>query len=204
MLALTYPVKTWAHRVPVGWKLLFLAVGSILLFPIERTVVLGIAFIGVLILHRLVGRGVLSYGMRLFRPLIFMGTVILIYHIATGQFLTGVNVVLRILAMVGLANLVTMTSRLDDMIALVEWMLHPLRVLGVNTRAIGIAIAMVVRFTPVLAAKGAALIESWNARSARRTNWRVVMPLCLLALDDADHVAEALKARGGISPQGRK
>jgi len=36
-----------------------------------------------------------------------------------------------------------------------------------------------------------------GARSRRRPGWQLVLPLSLAALDDADHVAEALRARGG-------
>ena len=39
--------------------------------------------------------------------------------------------------------------------------------------------------------------QSWRARSTRRPRWRVLVPATLAALDDADHVAEALRARGG-------
>ena len=41
------------------------------------------------------------------------------------------------------------------------------------------------------------LRESWRARSPRRPGWRILLPATLAALDDADHVAEALRARGG-------
>ena len=34
--------------------------------------------------------------------------------------------------------------------------------------------------------------------AARRAGWRIVAPLALMALDDAEHVAEALRARGGV------
>ena len=45
---------------------------------------------------------------------------------------------------------------------------------------------------------GTALSLAWRARSRRRAGWRVIVPFMVLALDDADHVAEALRARGGI------
>jgi biotin transport system permease protein len=63
---------------------------------------------------------------------------------------------------------------------------------------------MVIRFTPVLIDKGAGLSEAWRARSKKRPSWRIVMPLLVTALDDADSVAEALKARGGVAPRKEK
>ncbi|MEP1941579.1 MAG: energy-coupling factor transporter transmembrane protein EcfT, partial [Sulfitobacter sp.] len=59
---------------------------------------------------------------------------------------------------------------------------------------------MVIRFTPVLTQKGAALALAWRARARKRAGWKVIMPFLVLALDDADHVAEALRARGGFEP----
>ena len=41
--------------------------------------------------------------------------------------------------------------------------------------------------------------ESWRARSPRRAGWRILPPITMAALDDADRLAEALRARGGIS-----
>ncbi|PJE28084.1 ABC transporter permease, partial [Pseudooceanicola lipolyticus] len=42
------------------------------------------------------------------------------------------------------------------------------------------------------------LAESWRARSPRRPGLRTILPLAALAIDDAEHVAEALRARGGL------
>ena len=51
-----------------------------------------------------------------------------------------------------------------------------------------------------IARQGSLLSEAWRARSPRRTGWQIVMPLAALAIDDAEHVAEALRARGGVEP----
>jgi biotin transport system permease protein len=80
----------------------------------------------------------------------------------------------------------------------VKRLLGPFARLGVNLRKIELAAAMVIRFTPVLAEKGAALAMAWRARARRRASWRVILPFLVLALDDADYVAEALRARGGF------
>jgi len=41
-------------------------------------------------------------------------------------------------------------------------------------------------------------LVGWKARSRRGRNWRIILPFAKLALDDADHIAEALRARGGF------
>ena len=110
----------------------------------------------------------------------------------------GVVIALRMLNAVALANLVTMTTKLEDMMEVAHRLLSPFARFGLKLRAIELAAAMVIRFTPVLAQKGAALAQAWRARSRRRAGWRVILPFMVLALDDADHVAEALRARGGF------
>ena len=54
-----------------------------------------------------------------------------------------------------------------------------------------------IRFIPVMLARFDQLAFAWRARAARRMGWQVLMPAALAALDDAAHVAEALRARGG-------
>ncbi len=109
---------------------------------------------------------------------------------------------MRLISAVALANLVTMTTRLTDLIGVIRVLSTPIRALGGHSRALEIAIALVVRMTPVLLHKGQMMSESWHARSRRKATWRILLPLTLLALDDADQVADALKARGGLlSPE---
>ena len=124
--------------------------------------------------------------------------ILAVWHIATATYTEGVQIILRLLTTVGLANLVTMTTALSEMIAVIRWLATPFRRLGLNTRALELAIALVIRILPVLFDNGQRLSDAWRARSRRRPGWRVVVPFTLLALDDADHIAEALRARGGF------
>ena len=124
--------------------------------------------------------------------------IIALWHLITGEITQGAEIVLRLLSAVALANLVTMTTRLTQMIDVVRWLCTPLRWLGISTHPLEIAIALVIRFTPILVDKGALLGQSWRARSAKKPGWRIVMPFTVLAIDDAEHVADALKARGGL------
>lgn len=124
--------------------------------------------------------------------------IILAWHLVTADFADGVLVVTRMLTAVALANLVTMTTKLSDMMGVVRWLCAPLRWVGLPTRTIEVAMALVIRFTPVLAAKGQMLALAWRARSTRRPGWRITVPFAVTAIDDAEHVAEALRARGGL------
>ena len=199
MISLTSPVETWAHRIPAGAKLLALSIATLALFLLEPFMI-AVATLAVAVLYLSAGLTFAAQGLRHLRMLWPFLLLIAVWHGVTGQAQAGAAIALRLLAALALANFVTMTTRLTDMIAVLTWLLAPLRRLGLSTRAVELAIAMVLRFTPMLVENGQRLAMSWRARSRRRPGWRIVMPMAALALDDADHVAEALRARGGIVP----
>lgn len=200
MISLTSPVETWAHRLPAGTKLLILSALTVALFLADRPWMLGVGLLAIAALYLSAGAVFLRQGLRHLRMLWPFLLLIAVWHGLTGQVQAGLIIALRLLAALSLANFVTMTTRLTDMIAVLTWLLAPLRRIGLSTRAVTLAIAMVLRFTPMLVENGNRLSMAWRARSHRRPNWRIVMPMAALALDDADHVAEALRARGGILP----
>lgn len=201
MLALTSSTKTIYHRWPASLKLALVSGGVFLLYLIEDPALLLAAVAGVSLAYLVVGWRFLKEGVRFLRPLWVFVAIVLIWHLIAGDPVTGLAVALRLVAAVGLANLVTMTTRLDDLTDLVLWLLQPLERLGIRTAPIGYAMALVVRFTPVLLGKAGTLIDSWRARSARRPGWQLVMPITVTAIDDAEQVAEALRARGGFDTQ---
>ncbi|MBS9717918.1 energy-coupling factor transporter transmembrane component T family protein [Pseudohalocynthiibacter aestuariivivens] len=198
MISLTSPVKTPWHSWPAGLKLGLLCVATMVLFSLENVFLHLAAFAACIGLYSVPGYVFLKAGCK---RLVFLWpflAVIVIWHAITGTPVEGTVIALRLLTAVGLANLVTMTTRLSDMVEVVKMLLSPLRVLGLKTRPLEIAIALVVRFTPVLAQKGRDLTFAWRARSPKKPKWQIIMPFTLLAIDDAEHVAEALRARGGI------
>ncbi len=199
MLGLALPGPSWAHRLPAGAKLAALALAVLALLPVSRPLPLLLAGAGVAALHVTLGPRALAAGARMLRPLLWFVGVIVLYHLATGEPLLGAVIALRILVLVGLANLVTLTTPLTEITAVAEWIFAPLRHLGINPRAPALAIALFLRFVPVLQARAGALSDAWRARSPRRAGPRILVPLVLGTLDDAEHVAEALRARGGVA-----
>ncbi|MBY6059293.1 energy-coupling factor transporter transmembrane component T family protein [Leisingera daeponensis] len=198
MISLTSPVRTRAHSWPAGVKLAALGAATFALFLISDLRILAAALVGMAGLYALPGRQFFRTGMERLRVLWPFLAILAIWHILTATYAEGAEIILRLLTAVGLANLVTMTTALSEMIAVIRLLATPLRRLGLSTRALELAIALVIRILPALIENGQRLSDAWRARSPRRPGWRVVVPFTLLALDDADHLAEALRARGGI------
>lgn len=197
MLTLTSPVETWAHRVPAGAKLAAMALATTGLFALDAPSALAAALALTVALHLTGGLRFAVAGLRLLRPLWPFILIVGVWHLWTGDIAGGATVLLRMVTAVALANFVTMTTRLSDMLAVIERLARPLRPLGLSPRRLAIAFALVIRFIPVMLDRLEQIGASWRARSPRRPRWRVLVPATLAALDDADRTAEALRARGG-------
>lgn len=161
-----------------------------------------IFFAAMVILYALPGYAFLRAGLGVLWWLWPFVGLIVMWHLLINDLGPGLVIVLRMLTAVGLANLVTMTTRLTDLMGVVRFVLTPLRRSGVNTGAIELAVAMVLRFTPTLVGKGQLLIFAWRARARRKLGWQIVIPFAVLAIDDAERLADALRARGGVWPSG--
>lgn len=200
MISLTSPTKTVWHAVRAGVKLLFLCGFTLALFVAPNLWWLVGALLFTIATYLVGSMEFARSGLRHLRALLPFFLIVGLWHAWTGTWEEGARIGLRLISAIGMANLVTMTSRLDEMIAVLTWLLTPIRAVGISTRPLELAIAMVIRFTPELLKKAGMLMQSWRARSPRRAGWRVIAPLAIIAIDDADHVAEALRARGGINP----
>lgn len=197
MLTLVSPVPTPWHRVPAGVKLAGLCLFSLALFSTRNPWALGAVAAGVTAAYVPGGRVFMWHGLRMLRPLWPFVVVVGLWHLWTRDLMAGVAIVLRLIAAVGAANLVTMTTRLTDIVAVIEGLTAPLARFGLPPRLPGLAVALVIRFIPVMGDRVAHLTEAWRARSPRPAGWRIALPATLAALDDAEEVSEALRARGG-------
>lgn len=198
MLTLTSPIETPLHRLAAGPKLAALALATFSIFFLSDPIAVGLVLAAVLALYLAFGRRFARYGLAMLRPLWPFLLILALWHGFTGDLLAGAMVAGKMLAAVALANLVTMTTPLAGIMAVVERLTTPLMRFGLSPHVLAVAVGLVIRFTPVLMDKAAQLGQSWRARSARRKNWRIVLPISLLALDEAEHVADAIRARGGL------
>lgn len=197
MIALTSEIPTWAHRVPAAAKFAALFVLTVAVVAPRWLPGPGLALAGAAALYLSCGLDFARAGARALRGIVVIAVIIGLWHWATGAAETGMLVAGRLVAAVAFANFVTMTTRLDDTTALFDRALGRIGLPAAPRRRFALALALAIRFIPVLADKGARLAEAWRARSRRRPGARIVLPMALLAIDDAEQVAEALRARSG-------
>ncbi len=196
MLTLTSPVRTWAHGVRAWVKLGALCLWTVALLRIDGVWLAG-AVVLVLALAASGGRVFLAQWLAMLRPLWPFAVLITLWQLWLGAPLGAWPIIARLGAAVGLANAVTMTTELAEIITLLTRLARPLARLGLNPKVLGLSVALVLRFVPVMLLRYDQIALAFRARSPRRPGWRILMPVLLAALDDADRVAEALRARGG-------
>ncbi len=166
------PGRSPLHRLPAGWKLAGLAGLSVLLLPAQSPLLLGAGLAAVLCAYAALGRPA-SRGSACCGPLLPILALMLVLQLwaqdwSPAGLVSGLVIVMRILLMVMLADLVTLSTPLQDMMDVLEWLASPLRRLGLEPRRLALAVALVLRFVPVLLASWQARTEAWRARSPRR------------------------------------
>jgi len=194
MISLYISNITWAHRIPAWIKLSGLALASVLVLPLRDGSLLLAACFFVVLAYLSLGRPgrvrFLRLGMLL--PLIlglglFQGLVM--------SWDAALISVTRILLMVMLADLVTATTPMQDMIRVVLPLFKPLKALGVNPGALALSVALVIRFIPVLSAQWSAQSDAWRSRAGRRPGFKLIIPFIHQALKRTDQIAEAIASR---------
>lgn len=102
----------------------------------------------------------------------------------------------RVLVVLLLAALVTLTTPVARMLDAVERALGPFRRFGVDPLRVGLVLALAIGVVPVLQGFVAQLGEARRARGVRVPVFRLVVPLLVLALKHADELGDAMVARG--------
>jgi biotin transport system permease protein len=195
MLTLPLATETALHRWSAGLKLGLLAILGLALGVTAKPVLLAAAFAAVWAAYLPLGRGEVARVPQRLWPLWPFVLVIGGWHLFRGTPEAGMAITLRMLTMFAAATLMLLTTRFDALLSAFAGLLRPLARLGLPVDRIALALAMTVRFVPVLAGRADDLARAWRARSARKPRHRLLAPLALAALDEADHAAEALRAR---------
>jgi biotin transport system permease protein len=199
-LALYVPRPSPVHRTPAGWKLLVLAGLSVLVFAVPTLPVVCGALFAVVVLGLAVARLPAAVLARQGRTVLWWLVGLFVLHSLLTDVPTGTLTVLRLLTLVLAAAVVTATTRVTEMVAVVERICRPLEWVGVRPARIGLVIAMALRFIPLISERADRIREAQAARGGSVRGLRglttLVVPLLVQVLQLAHTVSEALDARG--------
>lgn len=186
---------TWLHHVPATAKLIGLALIGVALLPVQDWRILAGCLAVVSAIYLSLGREAVTR-MNLFKPLLPLLLVIGGLQAFAAGWSAAATVLIRLVVMIMLANLVTLTTTISSLMEAILPLLRPLRHIGLSPKKLSLAITLVVRFVPVLFSGWKAREDAWRSRSGRRLSLHVVAAFIADTLKMADHVAEALDARG--------
>lgn len=194
-LGMYEPGSSPLHRAPAGVKFLatlVLATVSVLIgSPLVLAALLAAVAVGYLVAripaHR-VGQLV-----RLLAPLLVLLVAVQVWLLGPLQ---ATVLGLRLLIALGAANLFTLTTRVDDVVAAVERGLAPLHRFGVRPDRVGMIVGMTVAAVGTLSGIAGEVREAARARGADRSPTAFVVPFLVRTVRHADELGEALAARG--------
>lgn len=199
MLALYVHRASPIHAAPAGVKVGALAILGVtaLALPLAAVVALLGAVLGGYAAARLPLRALGDA----VRPLLWLSGMLIAIHAALGTPLAGLAAALRFLLVILAACLVTLTTREAEMRAVLAAAARPLRHVGVAPPLVALGLALALRFIPLTLADYHAIADAARARNARWPGLAALAPLIIRVLKRANHLADAIAARG-FDPKG--
>lgn len=217
------PRDSALHRLDPRTKILAVGVLSVALFATGSFAGLG-ALAAALVGLLMVGRIPLGFATRGLRPLAFLLSLTVVLNafftggegttpvvtlgplVATAEGLrAGAVAAGRLLLLVGLASLLTFTTSSVELADGIEWLLRPLRRVGVPGHELAMMTTIALRFVPTLLEETERILKAQAARGAefgeghllRRAQALVpvMVPLLLSAFRRSEELALAMEAR---------
>lgn len=195
MIALYRPGSGFLHRMAAGVKLLLLAVIALVvsLWRPDAVWTIGLLLIASA-LFPLAGLPWRMLGAAWWR----LKWLILVLAAALWIFV-GIDAAVqntgRVVVLILLAELVTRTTRMGDLLDVLQRVLRPLRFVGIAPKTAALAISLTIATIPVLASFLGQVRDAQRARGVRM-GLRAALPLLVLSMRHADDVGDALVARG--------
>lgn len=207
VIPLYRPGHSLLHRTPAWLKLaLLLALGILIAAWRDHWQIAASAWAAVLagyLLARGPLRGLRDLGAMLWR-LKWLAVLIVIPQLIFRDYDDAAITTLRILAVVLLAGLFTLTTRVSDVMELILRLFTPLERaglgrIGLTAERVGLAMALAMRSVPVVFGFYSEIRRARQARGVRSGvtgTVKMTTPLLVMTLRHADQTAEALAARG--------
>ncbi|GAA4667442.1 hypothetical protein GCM10023262_16000 [Bartonella pachyuromydis] len=127
--------------------------------------------------------------------MILLLVLLFVFQTVFSSWLTGVEVILRLVILFSLSSFISFTTKVSDMVGSIEAGLQPFRCFGINPSKVSMVISMAIRFIPLLSEKFNEVREAQQARGLNTNIVALSVPLIIRTIRMASEVAEALEAR---------
>ena len=194
MIGLYHPGTSLVHRAPAVVKLGLLAVAVAALAVLPSPVALGAASVFVAGLFA-VARIPFALAWRQVVPILWVLAFTVPVQWILGGWEAAATMGLRLVLAVALAAVYTLTTPVSATLDAMQSLLRPFH-RWVDADRIGLALALAIRCVPLLAELVREVLEARRARGAEGSPTAFAVPVIVRALRTADHLGEALMARG--------
>ncbi|MBE3074508.1 MAG: energy-coupling factor transporter transmembrane protein EcfT [Actinobacteria bacterium] len=196
MLTSTYqPGTSLLHRSGAGVKLLGLLVFSTVLVAWQSPVTVLVGFVLVVGLYAVGGFGVRTLVSQVW-PLRWIVLFLIPFQWWTAGWQVAVGVVGTLVVAVVGAALISLTTRVTDLLDVIARLLEPARAIGVDPDRVALLLALTIRAVPVIAGTLQEARDARRARGLERSTRALVTPIVVRTIRHADRVGDALAARG--------
>ncbi len=195
IIGLYQPGTSALHRIPAGWKLVGMFVALIVVVALHRPWQLGVAAVVVaagFAIARIPARLI----WRQLRPLRWLLLFIAVAQIVLAGPVVALMVCGTLLISIAIAALVTLTTKVMDMLDACQRVLLPLGRFGVDPDRVGLVLAMTIRCIPLLTGIIDDVAQARKARGLGFSIRALIAPAVVRALRSADAMGDALIARG--------
>jgi biotin transport system permease protein len=185
---------TWLHSIPAGLKLLVLALLGTGLFLTDQLSVLAGATAVCVAIYASLGSA-----SRRAKPLLIgvllASALVASFHLLMQHPALAAITVMRLVSTTLMGIALTLTTRYSDLLQVFEWVLSPLRRLGIKTESLALQLALMLRFTEHFFVLWRRLDDAHRVRTGKAGGFKILAPLTLQLLMAARRVADALHLR---------
>ena len=194
MIGVFHPGTSLVHRTPALAKLGLLAVLVTVIALQSSLVVLGgasVLVIGLFLLARV------PFGLvwRQIVPILWVLAFAVPMQVLFGGWETAAVMAVRLVLAVALAAIYTLTTPVTATLDAMRALLRPFR-RWIDADRVGLVLALTIRCVPLLAELVREVLEARKARGAEGSLLALAVPVIVRALRTAEHLGEALTARG--------
>ncbi|MDO4683171.1 MAG: CbiQ family ECF transporter T component [Lautropia sp.] len=187
---------TWLHRLGAGFKLGLMAVLGTLLFWLDTPLAMGVAGLGSLVLWISLGKAT-KPAHRLMVSVLIAASLVAAFHLWMGRPELAFTSTVRLACASCLGMALTVTTRPAALITVLEKLLGPLRLVGVEPSRVSLQLALMMRFTEHFFVQWKKLDDAYRLRTGKAGGLRLIAPLTVQMLQTARRVADAIYARLG-------
>lgn len=183
------------HRLPAGAKLAASFIAGGLLFFVGKIWLLALILGLTCSLYRLAelpARTILTA----LRPILIIGAIIFIVQLYFAGLEDALLVVIRLMTLILLTSLVTLTTRFSDMLSVLSWATQPFAIIGISPARLALMVSLTIRFIPTLLHDLHEIRQAKLARGATGLRAFGAGPLIIKVLRMTDALGYAITSRG--------